>query len=223
MHRIVARMGDVRIARIEIRRAGRQWHPHGKRAVLLRMYSPTRDIRTDWEGWLIAGAFRDRSAVGHLPGVVALESWRRGSESSGERIAVGGANRPHPRRADAATATRLRKRVLAIARRSGAQVRELTVVRPYGAGFALVLRVAHPAGYLRYRAPKLLRSLADRWTRYEGGYFRVVDRAGRFVWSTGGSSRLGTGGGRIRPDLEGCNPTPPISYPIGQKIPRCPA
>jgi hypothetical protein len=124
-------------------------------------------------------------------------------------------------RATPAAAGRLRRRLVRVIHRSGGHIDHLTFIRPYGLAYLLVVRTERPAFYLRYRAPKLLRALADRWIRLEGSYLEVVDGHGRRVWLSAGSSRLQTGGGWIRPDLEGCDPVD-VSWPTSHKVPRCP-
>jgi hypothetical protein len=154
-----------------------------------------------------------------LAPVVVVENWWRGSERDGEVV---GYAHVHPGRASDAAAKRLKRRILRLGRATGGRVLEASVAHPFGLSFVLVLQSRHPARFLRDRVPPLLDALQDRWTPMEGAYFEVVDSRGRFVWVTAGSSRLSEGAGRIRPDLEGCNPTPPMSEPMGHKVPRCP-
>jgi hypothetical protein len=220
LRHIVRRMAPVHFASVELLRAREQhWSVRYARTMFVRFRAPNDDLRSQWEEWLAVGAFRDLSGKAKLPSVGVAESWGGGKFLGAGRISWEG--RVRAKRATAAAVDRLRRRVLHLARNTGAHVEHLAVVRPYGIGYAVVLRVDRPARYLRYRLPRLLTELEDRWTRYEGAYFEVVDREGRRVWVTAGSSRLSTGAGWVRPDLEGCSPTS-SSGSISHKVPRCP-
>jgi hypothetical protein len=209
-------MGPLRFISVELLRARTQhWSVRSPEAVLVRFHAPGSDVRTEWEEWLAAGALRDRSGPAGLPPVSIIDGRQFGSGR------LSGAGRTRIQRATPAAVLRLRKRLFGVARRSGARVDHLTIVRPYGIGYALVLRARRPAFFLHHRMQGVLRKLDDRWVRYEGAYFEVVDIRGRRVWATAGSSRLSSGAGWIRPDLAGCDPISE-NYPPGHKVPRCP-
>jgi len=216
LRRIIARMGPLDVRSVQLLRARtHHWSVYSPKAVVLRFNSPASDVRTEWKEWLIAGALRDRSGRAGLPSVSILE----GTHFGGMRLS--GVGRVHARKATRANVLRLRRRLLRVARQSGARVDHLSIVRPYGLAYTLVLRVQRPARYLRFRARKLLTQLRDTWSRYEGAYLEVVDRDGKRVWLGASSSRLSTGAGWIRPDLEGCSPTD-VSWPSSHKVPPCP-
>jgi hypothetical protein len=220
LRRILARMGPLQFTSVELLRARSQhWSVSSPDAVLVRFHAPTFDLRTEWEEWLATGAFMSRSGYAGLPPVSIVETVLNGNVNGGMRLSQSRSTRIH--RATSSGAARLRRQLVLVVRRSGAHVLHLRIVRPYGLGYALILRTGRPAYYLKYRARKLLQALHDVWTRYEGSYLEVVDSRGRRVWVGASSSRLQTGGGWIRPDLEGCDPVD-VSWPINHKVPRCP-
>jgi hypothetical protein len=220
LRRILMRMGPLHFTSVELLRArSEHWSVSSPDAVLVRFDAPTDRLRTEWEEWLAAGAFMSRSGYAGLPPVSIVESTLKGRANGGMRLSQ--SRSTHIHRATPAAVGRLRRRLVRVIRRSGGHLDHLSIIRPYGLGYALVVRIGRPAYYLKYRARKLLRTLDDRWTRYEGAYIEVVDSHGRRVWVTAGSSRLQTGGGWIRPDLEGCSPVD-VSWPTSHKVPRCP-
>jgi hypothetical protein len=126
---------------------------------------------------------------------------------------------PASAREASTTAAALRKASI----RSGAQLVEARVGRPYGLTPSLTLRVLDPARFLRYRLRSLLAYYSRNLERYEGQYLAIVDGNGRLVLETGGSTRIPAGSYWVRPDLDSCSL---IAHGIplhAKRPPPCPA
>jgi hypothetical protein len=214
--RILDRVEPVHIGKVELLSVGKHRSARPPRVIRVRFHAASTDIHVEWNEWLAAGVFARESRMAGLPTVGFVESWGpRGLESG---VALGA--RP-VRSAGPAAEADLRRRLLRAGRASRAHLERLTLVRPHGIGYALVLRADHPAFFLRYRALQLLRKLNERWSQYEGAYIKVVDRHRQRVWGSASSTRIGVGAGWVRPDLEDCDPLPGFGT-RGDTPPPCP-
>jgi hypothetical protein len=144
---------------------------------------------SDWEGMLLAGAFRDLSALRGLPHVLGLPP-----------------RAPVAPQASAEAAAALTARVRAAAAAAGSDVDWLLIYRPEGLAPAVVLRASDPASFLAHRLPAFLEALGDRWRDYDGTFVEVVDAKGAFVWASATNPLTSHGSVGTRPDLLGCGP-----------------
>jgi hypothetical protein len=171
--------------------------------------------RARWEALVIAGAFRDRSAEQNLGEVRYLD---------GTQIAAGSPDRdPSPEAASAAERIGIARAVARSADEQHAAVEQLDVLTPAGPAVVLVLRVGDPAAFVKHRVLPLLELW---WTsaRLEGGYLLVEDADGRLVYERYFSSRIPASGGRVRPELAGCDPVGrTFANPNVAPPPPCPA
>jgi hypothetical protein len=227
LRRILALARPTAITRITIAPPDRGWHPFRPGDVMLTIdvtgsRNPRReDLLAEWQGWVVAGAFRDRSAETGLPRVIALDEHVGGRFAGGMRIALRHAVDGDATRAQAeAHRARLRR----IAGRSGARLLQLRVARPDGLAATVIVQTDRPAWYLKHRMPAVLRETADRY-HDDGLAWAVYDRAGRRVFQMANASRLATGAEGTIPGLAGCNPFGPGDVVVigGTPPPTCPA
>ena len=214
LREILAGMGETRIEAIRIGKPDKGWKPFGENDVALAVTTAGQhDFRAEWEAWIVAGVFRDRSREQNLPGVVVLEV-----SDDASRIDPG-PNSPRPPRGDADAIAAEIRRAAADAR---ASVKELALLRPDGIAPAVTLEVPDPAAFLKNRLASFL-DATDPWpARSEGRYVEVVDEDGRWAFRAGNSTRLSMGGSGARRGLEGCDPIV-HSRPHGYEPPPCPA
>lgn len=184
---IVDGIGPSRLAAVAIER--------GEETAGLAIEPVEPVLRAEWEAWLVAGAFRDRSVELGLPAV-------RGLAFAGEAPAVieggpweGGSDDPrelsrHVHRADG---------------RSSVHFDEYALLRPAGVVPAVTFVTNDAAEFLTRYLPRFLEEFGDP-RQYEGFYFGVEDVAGELVWEWAGSTRLGLETSRTAPGLEGCDP-----------------
>lgn len=142
---------------------------------------PDADLRGEWEAWLIAGAFRDRSHELGLPAVVGLAI-------GDDRISIAGG--PWSGGLDDPRA--LSREVHRADGRSSVHFDEYALLQPAGVVPAITFKVGEEAAaaFLKQQLPRFLEELGDPW-RYEGFYFRVEVPDGDPLWEWAGSSRLG--------------------------------
>jgi hypothetical protein len=177
-----------------------------------------RTLRGRWEGHLLAGAFRDRSADEQLADVrfVDLADGTYGIERRRRSQA------PWPEPASAAERIGLARLVAQGAAEQRAAVEELTMPTPFAPAVVLIVTVDDPAAFVKHR----FLPMVDRWwgdDRLEGGYVLVEDRDGNPVTEMSFATRLLASGFYLRPDLAGCDPTIHIGDPSDEPPPPCPA
>ena len=199
---IVEGLGPSRLAAVAIERE--------EKSVGLAIKPVETGLRAEWEAWLVAGAFRDRSHERGLPEVVGLaveDSWMS-IEGGPWR---GGLDDPRA----------LSREVHRADGRSSVHFDEYGLLLPAGAVPAITFRTNDGATFLTQYLPRFLEELGDPW-RYEGFYFRVERPDGRLLWEWAGSSPLSTGASGTSPGLEGCNPVEHLSAPVQTPPPDCP-
>jgi hypothetical protein len=140
---------------------------------------PDAGLRGEWEGWLVAGAFRDRSRDRGLPQVVGLSIGDRWMSIEGDPWS-GGLDDPRA----------LSREIHSADGRSSVHFDEYALLQPAGVVPAVTFRTNDEEEFLKQYLPRFLEELGDP-RRYEGFFFRVEDPAGNPLWEWGGSSRLG--------------------------------
>jgi hypothetical protein len=180
------------------------------------------DVLSEWQGWVLAGAFRDRSAETGLPRVIALDEHVGGRFAGGMRIAL--IHHGVDNHATQAQADTLKAQLRGIVERSGAHLLRLRVARPDGLAATVIVQTDRPAWYLHRQMAAVLLQTANRF-HYDGLAWAVYDRAGRRAFQMANASRLATGAEGTIPSLAGCNPFGPGDFvvPGGTPTPRCPA
>ena len=206
-------MGDTRIEQIRIGEPEAAWKPFARSGVEITVEThPASGLRGNWEAWIVAGAFRDRSVSEGLPSVVVLNT-----ADGGARLGPGGPRKPRlvERRAVAA-------QLRSAAANAGAVPAELALLEPYGVAYAITLRVGDPAWFIKERLPSFLEATDPFRDLYDGRYLEVVDAHGDPILRAGHATRLSFGGHWARQDLAGCNPI--IHHrPWDYEPPPCPA
>jgi len=228
LRRIVDSTRTTAITRITIAPPDRGWHPFRPGDVMLTIdvsgsRNPRReDLLAEWQGWVVAGAFRDRSAETGLPRVIALDEHVHGRFAGGMRIAL--IHHDVHSHATQAQAEALRAQLRRIADRSGARLVRLRVARPDGLAATVIVQTDRPAWYLHHQMPAVIRQTAGRF-HYDGLAWAVYNRAGRRVFQMANASRLGTGAEGAIPRLAGCNPFGPGDLVVlgGAPTPTCPS
>ncbi len=186
--------------------------PSSQEGLTLQIHTPERSLQTLWQGWLIAGAFRDRlKAAGHPSGVSL-----RDGDSNGAALPPELGSPPPAKPRDVQSA---RRTFDAAAARSGSRLEELTIYQPDGVAVAATLRSEDPARFLLHRMPGFLAAVGDLWRDYDGVYIRLVDGSGETVWETSTVARAPVGSVGSREDLAGCSPI----QNHGPTPPPCPA
>ena len=215
---IVDGMAPTAVRRVALRNVGVVGLPDGG-WVELRAQPPSNSgrtsLRAQWESFLIAGAFRDRSAGRGLGDVRYID---------GTLIAGGSAGpSPSPKTPSVPERMGIARVVAEAAAAERASVEAVELLAPAGPAVALTVQVDDPATFLAHRLGPML----GRWwtsPRLEGGYLIVEDAVGRVLLEKYVSRRIQAGGSRIRPDLAGCDPTAHIwGNPNVEPPPSCPA
>jgi hypothetical protein len=215
LRQILAGIGPTSIERIEIESFG----PDFEIAVSFSVAGGRKNLRGEWEAWLVAGIFRDTADTSGLPAVLVVET-------SGDTVRLGRrvpAEPPPPPEAIPQAARALAATVQEAAAESGSELVEFSILEPAGLAFAVTLKTDRPAAFLKERLNAFLERF-DGFRQYEGAYFRVVDEAGETVWLLVTTSRITRAAhGVTRPELRGCDPIP--SFPTAHVTPPppCPA
>lgn len=175
-------------------------------------------VRGDWEVWLLANAFGDRSREKHLQPVTAL--YVNGNVSS----TFDSSDSVEPR--DPITAEALEERVDVGARRSEASIDRLQLLEPNNPAVAVRLQVDDPASFIEQRADIFLSTVqTPDVTKYDGLFIELVDADGELAWSYAHAvSEDGeeTLWGYVRPELSGCDSRSFDGPPNKPPPPPCP-
>jgi hypothetical protein len=226
LRRVVDSMGPTAIGRITIKRPDPSWHPYQSGDVMLvveTLGSPNprqENLLTEWQGWVVAAAFRDRSASAGLPRVIALDQRVGGHFGGGMRISD--VHQGVEGNATKAQAAVLAAQLRTIIRQSGARLVRLSVTRPDGLAASVMVQTDRPAWYLHHRMPAVLRQTLNRF-HYDGLAWAIYDQTGRRVFQMANASRLATGAEGTIPSLTGCNPFGPGDADQTNPPPKCPA
>jgi hypothetical protein len=158
-------------------------------------------VRGEWELWLLANAFSDRSRELDLQQVTALYVNGEGSSTLDSLDPV------VPR--DPITAEALEEKVHAAARKSDASIDRLQLLDPNNPAVVVRLQVDDPASFIEQRADIFLSTVqTPDVTKYDGLFIELVDADGELAWSY--SHAVSEDGeealwGYIRPELTGCD------------------
>jgi hypothetical protein len=226
LRRIVNSMGPTAIRRITIKPPDPDWHPFRTGDVMLvveTLGTPDprqEDLLREWQGWVVAGAFRDRSAAAGLPRVIALDERAGRRFQGGDRISL--VHNGVQSNATKAQAAALSAQLRTLVRQSGARLVRLSVTRPDGLAASVMVQTDRPAWYLHHRMPAVLRQTLNRF-HYDGLAWAVYDQTGRRVFQMANASRLATGAEGTIPSLIGCNPFGPGDAITSNAPPKCPA
>lgn len=155
------------------------------------------ELRAEWEAWLVAGAFRDRSGERGLPPVTSLSIGTERRELA-RGPWEGGLDDPRA----------LSREIHRADGRSSVHFDEYAILRPEGVVPALTFRTDDGARFLRRGLPRFLAGLGDP-VRYEGISVRVEDPDGQPLWEWARSSRLGAEAFAAVRGLDGCRPLCP--------------
>ena len=140
---------------------------------------PDAGLRGEWEAWLVAGAFRDRSHELELPAVVGLTFDGAWMDIEGGPWS-GGLDDPRA----------LSREVHRADGRSSVHFDEYALLQPAGVVPAITFRTDDAETFVDEYLSKFLEELGDP-RRYEGFYFRIESPEGEPLWEWAGSSRLG--------------------------------
>ena len=202
LRQVVRAQATSQIVKLTIAPANPSWQPErpGEVQLTAELAGAGKRARDnnlgDWETWMVGGAFRDRSAALGLPRVIVV------GDNEGAQRATGG---PHPARRPMSGLPGFRRRVAAVAARSGARIVAVRVGDPDGYSALVALQVADPVPFLRHRLGPLELRLQD--LHADGTFIVVFERAGRLLSSEGGSLRLSSGlGGGGDPRYRSCLP-----------------
>src|SRR5918996_2566513 len=207
LREILAGIGPTSIERIEVGKPEPGWEPVGEDDVTVSfaIEGGPKNLRGEWEAWLVAGVFRDVSDTAGFPAVLVVDT-------NGDAVRLGRrvpAEPPPPPEATPKPAQALAERVRQAAAESGAELVDVSILEPAGLAFAVTLKTDDPAKFLKERVDPFLKLFDDRFQRYEGAYFRVVDEAGDTVWHAANASRMTSGSHAVtRQELRGCDPIP---------------
>jgi hypothetical protein len=187
---IAQSMGTTQISRLSISPATRDWHPVKPGDVMLtadffRSGRHHENARGEWEAWLVAGAFRDRSAALGLPRLIV-----EASPGGASRVTRANGQSTVPP-ADPNGLAAYRRRVRAALAGVDARLVGLCVGIPDGYSADVTLQVADPIGFLKHQLSPLegrLQKLGG-----DGSYLEVLERDGRVLYQQGGSARISSG------------------------------
>jgi hypothetical protein len=213
LREILAGIGPTSIERIEIEAFG-----DDEIAISFSIAGGRKNLRGEWEAWLVAGIFRDASDTSGLPAVLVVDT-------NGDAVRLGRrvpAEPPPPPDATPEATQALAATIQEAAAESESELVEFSTFEPAGLAFAITLETDNPAALLKARLDPYLERLDDRFRRYEGTYFRLVDEAGETVWQLATTSRMTRAAhGVTRPELRGCDPIP--SFPTAHVARHHPA
>jgi hypothetical protein len=214
LRKILAGLGaETRIRSVVIR-------PDGDGVAIDPHVEAGDSVRGQWEVWLLADAFGDRSRELHLQPVTAL--YVNGEDNSSLSF-----DSVEPR--DPITAEALADKVYAGAKKSEASVDGLQLLNPNNPAVAVRLEADDPASFIEQRADIFLRIVqTPDVAAYDGLFVELVDADGELAWSYSHAvSEEGEAAlwGYIRPDLYGCDarsfrgqvdkpPPPPPPCPV---------
>lgn len=209
LREVLAGLGADELAEVEIIEPG-PWGTGDPGSIALLVPHDTQDLRAEWQSWLLAQGFAERSRAERLPPVSDVTSDRDGNYSTN----VGPLPDVEQEKPTLAAARIAAEKAQAAAHSNGATLRRIEIVQPHGVGFVVELQVeGDPAKFLRDGLAKVLEPIGgpDPFVEsaFEGDYTVVLDHGGEVVWR-GAEASLGDGtiqvGGATRWSLEGCSP-----------------
>jgi hypothetical protein len=186
--RIVRAMGTTEIRKLTVSPAPQSWHPVKPgdvqlTATLAQLPGHGENSRGEWEGWIVGGAFRDRSAALGLPRVLVVIS------GDGDRVSP--PNSPLLPPADPARLAAFRRRVEQALQDVDGRVVALRTGMPDGYSIDVTLRVRDPVRFLRRQLDPLEGRLQA--LHGDGLFVQLMERDGRQLYTFGTSLRLGSG------------------------------
>jgi hypothetical protein len=213
----LAGIGETKIEVIEVVPAEKGWSDDPDAVGLEFSTEKGLDMYSEWQSWLVGHVLAARSAELQLPEVAYVGDARSGASGVGSAPASG---QGPPSEADP---SRIAGELETAAKRVGASVDEIRILRPRGIAVSITLRVSDPAEFLDKRFWKFdpfgdLVGPAER-----DHHVRVVDSQGQRIVEIAGAllGEGSSGAGWVRPDLIGCY-DPAISRPMDWKPPPCP-
>jgi hypothetical protein len=213
LHEILAGVDSKQIEQIVVRPPEPGWKPFPDGAVEVALSGPD-DMEGDWERWLVAGAFSDRSHDLGLP-VVEVVSVNEDGSRLGARSMVRGPDREEPYDEPI-------RDVRKAAADAGAAVRRIRVVRPWDAALAVSLEVEDPAAFLVRRYERYVGATSAIEQRFpDGSSLEIYDRDGELILLTQRAERVSAWSTYVKRELEGCAPIL-MSRPLGDEPPPCP-
>jgi hypothetical protein len=217
LREILAGLGrDTRIRSVHVRPDGKD----GQFVAVDPHVASGEAVRRDWEVWLLANAFADRSRAIGLQRVTMLlvDGEAQSSLDVGDPVV--------PR--DPVSPEALSQQVVSGAEKSDARLAQLELLHPNNDAVYVKLRVDDPASFLDQRAHAFLATVQrPDAAHYDGLFVEVVDGTGELAWSY--SHTVSEDGGEFtwgynRPELAGCNPIPSIGgSPFKTPPPPCPS
>jgi hypothetical protein len=184
---IVKDLRPTQLTTIQVRRAGEGWIPLKRgdvelRTIVARARNHRENSRGTWEGWLVGGAFRDRSAALGLPRVVVVSSADRAS-----RVQPTSAIQP----ADPSALPAFRQSVQQAVEKSGARLALLRTGIPDGFAADISIETSRPVAFFKHGLPRLESAL---WALKSDGFFISVHLSnGHPLYVGGSSARLSSG------------------------------
>jgi hypothetical protein len=171
-------------------------------AVLVRFRSVRGpSVRSQWDEWIVAGAFSGRLRAAGLPARVSATSGR-GAFTARPRLR----GQPNPRPLSASQQAAVVKAIRGAVKQSGASVVRLEIHQPYGTALALTIAPDDPARFLKTKLRGALDDLFKQRRRLEGIYLAVLDNRGRLALEWGSWTRNPAGSYWVRRDLTNCSP-----------------
>jgi hypothetical protein len=186
--------------------------PRGTAVRLLRPDPPL--LRAQWEARLVADAFRIRSAKLGLEQVVVLHS------GDGSTTLPSTPELTPPLTLD--EIARMRDEITAAVASAGADLRDMTVLRPAGHALALSVRVAEPHAFLRQHFRSMV-ELLEPWTEACGRQ-RYIEICDGELHPALVSAQYAYGGmSSVRRDVSCCSPLVSLGEGIdAPPTPPCP-
>lgn len=209
LREVLAGLGADELAEVEIIEPG-PWGTGDPGSVALLVPHDPQDLRAEWQSWLLAQGFAERSQAEGLPPVSDVTGDRDGNYST-NLGPLPDVEKEKPTLAEAQIAA---EKAQEAAPSVGAKVRRIEIVQPNGLGFLVELQIeGDPARFLLDGLAKVLEPIGgpDPFVEsaFEGDYTVVLDHRGEVVWS-GAEASLGDGtiqvGGATRWSLVGCGP-----------------
>lgn len=169
-------------------------------------------VRGFWQALMVAGAFRDESAVRRLPYVAGKTITVRAPDGTVLDEGSSLIEQPLGHNVTPASDASLRTMLQSAATRAKVRVRGISFAHPLGRpGAEVTVTTTDANAFIRNRQTKLRDLLGALYDparpQADGVYLEVLDSAGQVVTSSGYSVRTGEGVGYTRPTLQAIRPT----------------